>query len=112
MHITLSILRNPSFTQNHRITERPGLEGTPRIMKLQPPYHRQGHQPPHLILEQAAQGCIQPGLEHLQGRGIHSLSGQPVPAPHHSHSEELWREKARGTKTLIVLEVISTEKTK
>ena len=47
------------------------------------PHHRQGHQPPHLIPDQVAQGSIQPGLEHLQGRGIHSLSGQPVPAPHH-----------------------------
>jgi len=36
----------------------------------------QGHQPPHLIPAQAAQGPIQPGLEHLQGQGIHSLSGQ------------------------------------
>ena len=35
------------------------------------------------------QGPIQPGLEHFQGRGIHSLPGQPVPAPHHSHSKEL-----------------------
>ena len=26
-----------------------------------------------------AQGPIQPGLEQLQGWGIHSLSGQPVP---------------------------------
>ena len=26
--------------------------------------------------DQAAQGPIQPGLEHLQGWGIHSLSGQ------------------------------------
>ena len=43
------------------------------------PRHRQGHQPPHLILDQAAQGPIQPGLEHPQGRGIHSLSGQPAP---------------------------------
>ena len=50
----------------HRITEWPGLEGTSRIMNLQPPpQHRQGHQPPHLILDQAAQGPIQPGLEHL-----------------------------------------------
>ena len=40
------------------------------------PHHRQGHQPLHLILDQAAQGSIQPGLEHLQGWGIHSLSGQ------------------------------------
>ena len=30
-----------------------------------------------------------PGLEHLQGRGSHNLSGQPVPAPHYSHSKEL-----------------------
>jgi len=36
----------------------------------------QGHQPPHLILDQAAQGPIQPGLKHLQGWGTHSLSGQ------------------------------------
>ena len=39
------------------------------------PCHTQGHQP-HLMPAQAAQGPIQPGLEHLQGRGIHSLSGQ------------------------------------
>jgi len=31
------------------------------------PSHRQGHQPPHSILDQAAQGPIQPGLEHLEG---------------------------------------------
>jgi len=42
------------------------------------------HQPPHLIPDQAAQGPIQPGFENLQGRGIHSLSEQPVPAPHYS----------------------------
>ena len=63
------------------ITEWPGLEGTSRIMNLQLPA-RQGHQPPHL-LDQAAQGPIQSGLEHLQGWGIHNLSVQPVPAPHH-----------------------------
>ena len=53
------------------------------------PFHRQGHQHPHLILDQPAQGPIQPCLEHLQGWGIHNLSGQPVPAPHHYHSKEL-----------------------
>ena len=58
-------------------------------MKLQPPRHRQGHQPLHLILDQVAQSPIQPDLEHLQGWGIHNLCGQPVPAPHHSHSKEL-----------------------
>ena len=53
------------------------------------PYRMQGHQTPHLILDQATQGPIQPGLEHLEGWGIHNLSWQPVPAPHHSHSKEL-----------------------
>jgi len=38
----------------------------------------QDHQPPHLILDQVAQGLIQPSLEHLQERSIHNLSGQPV----------------------------------
>ena len=52
------------------------------------PPARQGHQPPHL-LDQVTQGPIQPDLEHLQGQDIHNLSGQPVPAPHHSHSKEL-----------------------
>jgi len=61
----------------HGIIEWLELEGTSRIMKLQLPHCRQSHHPPHLILGQAAQGPIQPGLEHLQERGIHSLSGQP-----------------------------------
>jgi len=61
-----------------------GLEGTPRIIKLPPPCHRQGHPPPELVLDQAAQGPNQPGLEHFQGWSVHNLSGQPVPAPHHS----------------------------
>jgi len=35
----------------HRITEWLGLEGTSRVIKLQPPpHHREGCQPPHLIL--------------------------------------------------------------
>ena len=59
-------------------------------MKLQPSHHRQSHQPPHLIPDQAAQGPIQPGLEHLQGWTGHP---QPlwaaVPAPHHSLCQQL-----------------------
>ena len=60
----------------HRIIEWLGLEGSSRIIKLQTSCHMQGHQPPYLIPDKAAQGPIQLGLEHLQGRGIHSLSGQ------------------------------------
>jgi len=36
------------------------------------PCYVQGHQPP----DQAAQSHIQPGLEYLQGCGIHNLPGQ------------------------------------
>jgi len=79
---------------SHRITEWPRLEGTSRVIKLQQPHHRQSHQPPHLILDQAAQGPIQPGLEHFQGWGIHNLSGQPVPAPHRSACKELKHESS------------------
>jgi len=61
----------------------------PRVIKFQTRCHRQGHQPPDVALDQDAQGPIQPGLEHLQGWGIHSLSGQPVPASHHLHGKEL-----------------------
>ena len=39
------------------------------------PCYVQGHQP----ADQAAQSHIQPGHECLQGWGIHSLLGQPVP---------------------------------
>jgi len=52
-----------------------------RDLKAHPfpiPCHGQGHLPPHHV----AQSPIQPGLEHLQGWGIHSFSGQPGPGPH------------------------------
>ena len=63
--------------QCHRIIEWLGLEGTSRIIKLQSHCRRQGRQPPHSILGQAAQSPIQPGLECLQGGGLHSLFEQP-----------------------------------
>ena len=43
------------------------------------PCYVQGRQP----LNQAAQSHIQPGLECLQGWGLHSLLGHPVPVCHH-----------------------------
>jgi len=49
-----------------------------------PPNYVQGCQPP----DQAAQSRIQPGLECLQGWGIHNLHGQPVPVCHHPLSEK------------------------
>ena len=54
------------------------------IMEFQPPCYVQGRQPPG----QAAQSHIQPGLECLQGWGIHSLLGQPVPVRHHPLGEK------------------------
>jgi len=63
------------------------------------PCCRQGHQPPHFLPAQVAQGPIQPGLEHLQGWTGHP---QPlwaaVPAPHHSLGKEL---AAKGSRTAI-----------
>ena len=55
------------------------------ITEFQPPCYGQGRQPP----DQAAQSHIQPGLECLQGWGIHNLPGQPVPVCHHPLCEKL-----------------------
>ena len=76
-----------AISQNHRITEWPGLEGTSRIMNLQLPC--QEGPPTSPFTRPGCPGPLQPGLEHLQGRGIHNLSGQPAPAPHHSPCKEL-----------------------
>ena len=54
------------------------------IIEFQSPCYVQGHQPP----DQAAQSHIQPGLECLQGWGIHNLIGQPVPVRHHPLGEK------------------------
>ena len=100
-------MQQPDPVDNRRITEWLGLEGTSRIMKLQGPCLRQGHQLPYLILAQAAQGPIQPGLEHLQGWTGHP---QPVwaavPAPHHSHRKELPPD-IQPQSSLLQLKIIS-----
>jgi len=50
-------LRPPTVCGDHRrIIEWFGLEGTSRIIKIQPTCHRQDHQPPYLILDRDAQG--------------------------------------------------------
>ena len=84
-----SLIKNPTVYCDHRIIEWLELEGISRIINFQLPCHRQGYQPPYLVPEQVAQSSILPGLKHLQGQSIHSLSGQPVPAPHHSLCKEL-----------------------
>ena len=55
------------------------------LIEFQRPCYVQGHQAP----DQAAQSHIQPGLECLQGWGIHSLLGQPVPVRHQPLGEKL-----------------------
>jgi len=54
-----------------RSTEWPGLKRTSKIIQFQPPCYVRGHQP----AAQAAQSHIQPGLECLQGWGIHTSLG-------------------------------------
>ena len=51
---------------------------------------KQGH------LQQAAQDCVQAGLEYLQWRGLHNLPGQPVPVLRHPQREEMWRKEGGG----------------
>jgi len=51
---------------------------------IPPTGHGQGHLPP----AQVAQSSIQPGLEHFQGGGSHSFSGQPGPGPHDPQNGE------------------------
>jgi len=74
-----SIYRQSS-SHSHWITERPGLKRTTIIIYSQPPCYVQDRHP----LDQAAQSHIQPGLECLQGWGIHNLLGQPVPVHHNT----------------------------
>ena len=47
------------------------------------PLPKQGH------LQQAAQDLVQVGLEYLQRRKIHNLSGQLVPGLRHPQSKEV-----------------------
>jgi len=42
----------------------------------------------NLPFDQVAQSPIQPGLEHFQGGGIHSFSGQTLSVLHHPHSKK------------------------
>ena len=68
-----SIFSQPEFieSQNHRMA---WVEKDHNDHWVPTPCYVQGHQPP----AQAAQSHVQPGLECLQGWGIHSLLGQPV----------------------------------
>jgi len=81
----LGVILLPRALINHRIIEWLGLKRTTVIIQFQPPCYVRGCQP----ADQAAQSHIQPGLECLQGWGIHSLLGQPVPVRHHPLSEKL-----------------------
>jgi len=66
-------------SQNHRIVGvGRDLCGSPSPTLLL----KQGHP------EQAAQHCVQEGLEYLQRRRLHSLPGQPVPVFCHPQREE------------------------
>ena len=96
----VALLVSPSLTESQNGL---GWKGPQRSQISNPPAS-QGHQPPHL-LHQVAQGLIQPGLEHLQGRSVPSLSGQPVPAPHHSPCKEL-PPNIQPKSTLIQLKTV------
>ena len=69
---------NPSITEWFR------FGGTLQTILFQPPCPGQGPLPP----AQVAQSPVQPGLEHCQGGGSHSFSGQPGPGPRHPQDNE------------------------
>lgn len=63
-----------------------GLERTfLKTIQIRSPCYGQAHFP----LDQVSQNPILPGLEYLQGWGVHCFSEQPVPEPHHPHKKEL-----------------------
>jgi len=69
----------------YRITEWVGLERTFKDQLICSPWP--GHR--HLLsILRVVPSPIQPGLEHLQGGGSHSCSGQPGPGPQHPQSKE------------------------
>jgi len=73
----------------YRITGRQVWKGPQGSWISHPPCHKAG--PPTSPVN-TRPGCPGPHsvhLEHLKGWDIHNLCGQPVPAPHHSHSKEL-----------------------
>jgi len=78
-HNELDLKANRLFFVLHRIIECFGL----KTIQSQPPAVVR-----HLPPEQVAQRHIQPRLEHCQGWGNHSFSGQPVPVPHHFYGKE------------------------
>jgi len=73
-------MRSWSESQNHRVV---GVgrhlcgSSSPTLLP------KQGH------LQQAAQDRVQEGLEYLQRRRLHNLSGQPVPVLRHPQREEV-----------------------
>jgi len=73
----LLVVRGEAVSQHHslnqKIIEWLQLGRDLKAHMVPTPCCRQGYHPP----ARAVQGPIQPGLEHLQGWGIHSFSGQP-----------------------------------
>lgn len=65
------------WVERDLIVERDHLVSTPLPQQV------------YFPLDQVAQSSMQPGLEHLQGWGIQSFSGQSISVPHHPHSKEL-----------------------
>lgn len=73
----------------NKIIECLELEGVSRIIVFQSSRHGQGSQLLHQILDQIAQDPVQLGLEYFQEWYFYNISGQSVPAPHHTLSIKL-----------------------
>ena len=75
----VDVKERASCSHNHHriiVTEWPGVKRTTMIIEFQ--LDGSGELEGHQTLDQTTQSHIQPGLECLQGWGIHNLLGQPV----------------------------------
>jgi len=83
--ILLNIQSMNALTLSYIVTYHHRMVGVGRHLCASSPTHllKQGR------LEQVAQDLVHTGVEYLQRRRIHNLSGQPVPGLRHPQREEV-----------------------
>lgn len=81
-----AVLTGSNFT-DYQIIEWLGLEGPSRIIRFQPPATDRAANS-RSSTRSGCRGPHQPSFENPQGRGIHKISGQLVPATYHPLSEK------------------------
>lgn len=89
----------PCLSENHTIIWIVSVGGEPYRSSSPTPCTAQGQ----LQLSQFAHISIQPDLGCFQGQGIHHLSGQSVPVPHHSSPKILFPSRLLNLSLFVIL---------